>query len=338
MSLTEFMRRYAKSGALRLHTPGHKGKKDPLDLTELTDGSFPSPELEAAQRACAAAYKAKHAKYLSCGSSQGVKAAILYADCDGIIDINSHRSVFDGFALSGKTYTAVGRRGVKPITADDIKSALKDGIGAVVVTTPTYYGYCADVDAIAKLCKDNGLLFIADSAHGAHFGFSELLPKSAAGSADICNLSAHKTLSALTQSAILTDDLTDEQSRKLSGFVDVMGTTSPSYLLYASIEDAVNEVSSPATAAAYRTLHGALDSVRRKYPFLVNDDFTRLVLDCAALGLESKRLNSSLARLGVMSELVDDRYIVFLFTAADGEHEVEAFDRNLYAAIKDCNR
>lgn len=333
MSLDEFMRRYEKSGALRLHTPGHKGKRNALDLTELTDGSFPSPQLTAAEKNCAAAYKAKHARFLSCGSSQGVKAAVFYSASDGIVDVNSHRSVFDGYKLSGKNYTAVGKRGVKPITTCDIKSAIKDGVGAVVVTSPTYYGYCADIDGIKKLCADNGLLFIADSAHGAHFGFSPLLPKSAAAVADICNLSAHKTLSALTQSAVITDNLCGVEAEKLSECVDVMGTTSPSYLLYSSIEDAVNTAAT--AAAAYKTLYGALTEVRHKYPFLDNDDFTRLVLDCATLGVRSDELNGALARHGVMSELVDKKYIVFLFTAADGEKEVELFDRRLYAALKE---
>lgn len=334
MSLDEFMRRYEKSGALRLHTPGHKGKRNALDLTELTDGSFPLPQLTEAEKYCAAAYKAKHARFLSCGSSQGVKAAVFYSASDGIVGVNSHRSVFDGYKLSGKNCTAVGKRGIKPITPADIRSAMKDGIGAVVVTSPTYYGYCADIDGIKKLCADNGLLFIADSAHGAHFGFSELLPKSAAPVADICNLSAHKTLSALTQSAVITDNLCDGEAEKLSECVDLMGTTSPSYLLYSSIEDAVNTAAT-AAEAAYKTLYGALTDVRHKYPFLDNDDFTRLVLDCAALGVRSDELNTALARHGVMSELVDEKYIVFLFTAADGEKEVDLFDRGLYAALKE---
>ncbi|MCH5351751.1 MAG: DegT/DnrJ/EryC1/StrS family aminotransferase [Clostridiales bacterium] len=338
MKINEFLRRYTECGALRLHTPGHKGKLNELDITELTDGSFPSPQLSEAEKKCAAAYKGRHARFLSCGSSQGVKAAILYSGCDGIIDVNSHRSVSDGYRLASKKYAAVGKRGVKPITVDDIKSALGNNVGAVVVTTPTYYGFCADIDGIKKLCADNGLLFIADSAHGAHYGFSPLLPKSAAGVADITNLSTHKTLFSLTQSAIIIDNLSDSESAKLSECVDIMGTTSPSYLLYSSIEDGVTEAADKRTERAYKALFDALEPVRCKYPFLHNDDFTRLVLDCAALNADTDKLNASLARHGVMSEMTDGKHIVFLFTAADRVEEVERFDRALHSAVKECVR
>ena len=335
MKINEFLRRYSECGALRLHTPGHKGKVNPLDITELTDRSFPDSQLSCAEKAVAAAYKGKHARLLSCGSSQGVKAAVLYSKCDGITDVNSHRSVLDGYRLASKKYTAVGERGVKPITVSDIKSAITKNIGAVVVTSPTYYGFCADVDGIKKFCEGHGLLFIADSAHGAHFGFSKLLPKSAASVADITNLSTHKTLFALTQSAVLIDNLSDKQSKALSECVDVMGTTSPSYLLYASIESAVELAQTENTEKAYGILYGALDTVRHKYPFLNNDDFSRLVLDCGALGADPDKLNNALARLGVMSEMTDGKHIVFLFTAADGVKEVELFDRALYSAVKE---
>lgn len=336
MSINGDMRRYADSGMLRLHTPGHKGEVDKLDITELTDGSFPRGQLEQAQKNIAEAYGAKHAYLLSCGSSQGVKASVYYAAGDGIVDVNSHRSVFDGFKLSGKKCVTVGERGMRPITVDDIKKAVTANIKTVVVTTPTYYGFCADLPSIADFCRKNGLLLIVDGAHGAHFGFSPRLPESPVKLADICNLSAHKTLSALTQSAMLFDNLKDGDGDRLKCCVELMGTTSPSYLLYSSIERAVLAAQLPQTAAAYEALYAPIEEIKARYPFIKNDDFTRLVLDCGALNIDAEKLNLSLVKHGVMSELVSKNSIVFLFTAADSPKNVDRLDKALHCAIAEC--
>lgn len=317
------MKAAAERSALRLHTPGHKGSLSVLDLTELTDESFPEPALKIAETYAASVYGAKHARYLCGGSSQGVKAAVYFAGAPAIVDINSHRSVFDGFKLSGKPCVAVGERGgVRPLTVKQIDGALDASVKAVVVTSPTYYGYCADITGIADYCKKKGLLFICDSAHGAHFGFSDKLPESVAPYCDICNVSTHKTLSALTQSAVMLDSLSDSDSGLLSDTVDIMGSTSPSYLLYASIDYALRKAASDKTGAAYDALYDPIDELKRAYPFLYNDDFTRLVLDCDALGADAKKLNDALCRRGVYSERVDERYIIFIFTAENTPSDV----------------
>lgn len=333
MSLDEAMRRYAAEDNLRLHTPGHKGELEPRDLTELTDGSFPDKQLAEAEKTVAEIYGVRHAKLLSCGSSQGVKAAIYFAGGNGIIDVNSHRSVFDGFKLSGGGYTAVGRKGsVEPVKVEDICAAYTPDIKTVVVTSPTYFGYCADIAAVKRFCDKKGLTLIVDGAHGAHFGFSPRLPKSVAALPAVMNVSVHKTLSALTQSAVLLDNLDDAEHARLVTAAELMGTTSPSYLLYASAENAVVEARN--AAAAYEALIDAIVPLREKYAFLKNDDPTRLVLDCAAEGVDARSLNAELARRGVMSELVTERYIVFLFTAADTPDGVLRLDGALQRSLR----
>ena len=325
----------AERDILRLHTPGHKGRLASLDLTELSGGSFPGDSVHAAERNVARVYGAKHARFLCGGSSQGVKAAIFYANGDGIADVNSHRSVFDGFKLSRRNCLTVGTRGLKPVTVKQIDDALTPTTRAVVVTTPTYYGFCADVRGISDYCKKKGLLFIADSAHGAHFGFSPRLPESVAPICDICNLSTHKTLSALTQTAVLLDNLDDAEHGRLSDAADVMGTTSPSYLLYASIEYAVNRAAKPSTSDAYESLADGIASIKKEYPFLKNDDFTRLVLDCSALGVDAFALNDALGLRGVFSELVDGKHIVFIFTAENNGDDAARLGRTLFESVRE---
>ncbi len=334
MGFSEFIENYAGKNPLRLHTPGHKGTVDPLDLTELVDGSFPDKQIAAAQELIARHYNSKHAFLLSCGSSQGVKASVFYAGCDGIVDVNSHRSVFDGFTLSGKScVTAGARNGVKPITVKDIAAKLTKNIGAIVVTSPTYFGYCADIDGIADFCRAHGLLFVVDGAHGAHFGSSKLLPPMFSNKCDICNMSTHKTMFSLTQSAVLVDNLGGAESNRLGAIVAVMGTTSPSYALYASIENAITVSETPEYGAAYEKLFEPITELKTRLPFLKNDDFTRLVLDCEALGVDPQKLSGALVRRGVYGELVTEKYTVFLFTAADTPKSVERLSAALDASI-----
>ncbi|MBD5132840.1 MAG: hypothetical protein HDT28_09710 [Clostridiales bacterium] len=335
MSFADELKKAAARDELRLHTPGHKGKLSPLDLTELTDDSFPDFALGSAQSFAAKTYGAKHLRYLCGGSSQGVKSAVYYGGGSGIVDINSHRSVFDGFKLLSKPCITVGEKnGVFPITVKDIDGALTPDIKTVVVTSPTYYGYCADVVGIRDYCKKKGLLFICDSAHGAHFGFGERLPKSVAPYCDICNLSTHKTLSALTQTALMLDNLSDSESEKLHGVVDIMGSTSPSYLLYASIDYAVRRAATEETRAHYDALCAPIEQLKREYPFLNNDDYTRPVLDCTALGVSSVELNKRLCALGVYPERVDEKRIVFIFTAEDTPGEVIRLGDALHKALE----
>ncbi|MDE5562860.1 MAG: DegT/DnrJ/EryC1/StrS family aminotransferase [Clostridiales bacterium] len=335
MSLGDQLRKAAEGDRLRLHTPGHKGVVFEFDLTELSDGSFPADCVEQAEKRAAEIYGARHAHYLCGGSSQGVKASIFYSGANAVVDINSHRSVFDGFKLSGKQCVTAGERGTGPLTVKQIDGALTKDTQAVVVTTPTYFGFCADVDGIADYCKKRGLLFIADSAHGAHFGFSDRLPKSVAPIADICNVSTHKTLSALTQSALLLDNLTDDNSVRLRDAVDVMGSTSPSYLLYATIDGAVSQAADKSTAAAYEQLYGAVTDIKTEFPFLNNDDFTRLVLDCTRLEVSPTKLNNALSSRGVYSELVTDKYIVFILTAEDTPKLVSLLSEALHGGIRE---
>lgn len=335
MSLFDAIKRAAERDRLRLHTPGHKGEITPYDLTELTDDSFPAGEVVKAEAKAATLYNTKHARFLCCGSSQGVKAAILFAACDGVLDVNSHRSVFDGFYLSGKQAVCAGEKGrITPITVAEIERALTPSTKAVIVTTPTYYGYCADVEGISDFCKKKGLLFIADSAHGAHFGLNRHLPHSVADRCDICNLSAHKTLSSLTQSAILCDNLGGGEHGRLSAAVDICGTTSPSYLLYASIDSAIDFAASEASSR-YDKLYDGIAQLKEGLPFLDNDDFTRPVLDCEKLGIPSEKLNDALIRRGVFSEKVDEKRIVFLFSARDSAEDAIQLKQALLQSVRE---
>ena len=92
------------------------------------------------------------------------------------------------------------------MTAKQVEEQLQaDGsIQAVLIVSPTYEGRIADVEAIAKVVHARGIPLIVDEAHGAHLGFGKDFAKNSCRlGADLVINSTHKTLQAMTQTALL---------------------------------------------------------------------------------------------------------------------------------------
>ena len=110
-------------------------------------------------------------------------------------------------------------------------------VRAVVVTSPTYEGVLSDVPGIAAAVHERGKVLIVDEAHGSHFGLSSHLPEGAIrGGADLVIHSLHKTLPAMTQTALLhvKGDRVDRE--KLRKYLSMLQSSSPSYVLMASMD------------------------------------------------------------------------------------------------------
>ena len=224
--------RHIRSNTYPLHVPGHKQGRGSrtvaatliarhlyeMDLTEITgldDLQKPSGCIAETEEEAARLFGADRSFLLVNGSTVGVESAIM-ATCgpDSKIAIPGavHRSVVAGLALSGAEPafidTPVSRKylvplGVSPADVDRCLAA-ETGIAAVLITNPSYYGVCQDVEAIARVCHRHDAVLIVDEAHGSHLSFSSSLP--AAGleaGADVVIQSTHKTLGAMTQAALL---------------------------------------------------------------------------------------------------------------------------------------
>ena len=114
---------------------------------------------------------------------------------------------------------------------------------AIVITSPTYEGCVKDVRAWAAFAHAHNASLIVDEAHGAHLGFHPYFPESAVRcGADVVVQSTHKTLPAMTQTALLHNASGRVSSRRLHFFMDIYETSSPSYVLMASITSALRMV------------------------------------------------------------------------------------------------
>lgn len=115
---------------------------------------------------------------------------------------------------------------------------------AVLITSPTYNGICSNVKGISTLCHSYSIPLIVDEAHGAHFGFHPKLPLSALKQgADVVVQSTHKVLLSLTQSSLLhTSQNSLVQEEKISKSLQILKSTSPSFLLLASLDATTYEL------------------------------------------------------------------------------------------------
>ena len=248
-SLEKKLLKYAESDAYAFHMPGHKRVMDPLggqamklDITEI-DGFDNLHDAEGVLRdemeAAAEMYGAQETLFSVNGSTCALLAAISAAVPRGgtiLIERACHMAV----------YHAAYLRELRVLYVEKVCSGeAGDGIcfDAIVITSPTYEGVVKDVRAWAAFAHAHNALLIVDEAHGAHLGFHPYFPESAVRcGADVVVQSTHKTLPAMTQTALLHNVSGRVSSRRLHFFMDIYETSSPSYVLMASITSALRLV------------------------------------------------------------------------------------------------
>lgn len=247
------------------------GFPDPygIDITEI-DGFDNLHHVEGilkdAMETAAAIYGADRSWYLVNGSTCGILSAVFATTENGgkiLTARNCHKAVYHAICLNRleaeylypEEITEFGING--GIRAEDVRKALeKDAmrcvgnsgdvrgkitkIQAVLITSPTYEGVVSDIRAIADAAHEYGIPLIVDEAHGAHLEFADQchsFPKSALEyGADIVIQSLHKTLPCFTQTAILhvKGKLVDQD--RISRYLSMFQTSSPSYLFMAGME------------------------------------------------------------------------------------------------------
>lgn len=242
-----------------MHMPGHKrnsaflGYHLPyrIDITEI-DGfdnlHNANGIIKNAMEKAKKLYESENSFLLVNGSTCGILAAIMcvthYGD-EIIIARNCHKSVYNGCALNGLTvhyiYPPVDRStGVNgSITTESVLDALGKypRAKAIVLTSPTYEGVNSDISSITKIAHSRNIPVIVDSAHGAHLRFCGYCEKDPAQSgADIVIFSLHKTLPSLTQTALANVNGTLVNPCEYQKQLAVFETSSPSYILMASID------------------------------------------------------------------------------------------------------
>ncbi len=346
---------------------------DVTELAETDDLHHPAGMIRDSLNELARVYETDASFYLVNGSTGGILAGIAAcAQAAGktkiLVAQNCHRSVFHAAELlklqvisvspglmSGKNPTVA-----KGITQDVAACALAElseeergAVACFVITSPTYEGAFSDIPGILKETKKYGIPLFVDEAHGAHLPFLDkqfLLNSAVTQGADMVVQSLHKTMPALTQTAILhvnNSGLTEAVKKELAVFM----SSSPSYPLMLSAERAVawaDENREAFTAhlrrvCLFRGLCRNLKYVKLLRPLQEKDgttcflDPTRVVV-YAKLPKGSARkclYGSEIARYltvdaGIEAEMAGLDYVVFISTVMDTAEDLA----DLYIALE----
>ncbi|MBO5776710.1 MAG: aminotransferase class I/II-fold pyridoxal phosphate-dependent enzyme [Clostridia bacterium] len=327
-----------KSEHVSFHTPGHSGgivisalSNAPIDVTEL---SFSDNLLKAegvilqSEREVSRAYGTENVLYSTAGATALIHTVIRGLRNRGnfLIYGEAHKSIYNALRLyvgSGYAYSG-----------NDLRKAIKDSVaGVVIVTSPNYFGLVKDVKEIRNICDEAGAVLVVDASHGAHFAFSQNLPKSATECADLVIHSCHKTMPVLTGGAIL--NYTDEYKDVLLTAFREIHTTSPSYPVMASIEGAVNLLNKEGEVLYIKALSKIAEfksgAKGKAYEVLPTDDKTRLVVETHS---DALKIAEALEACNVYPEMVYGSKLVFIVTPfnADKLNEVQkVLDAQIYA-------
>ncbi len=256
MNLYDRLREYAAGNRYPMHMPGHKRAvgfvmENPyaFDITEVegTDNLHaPAGIIRQEMERMKERYGTEETYLLVNGSTCGILAAISACCRRGdeiVVARNCHRSVYHAMELLELKpiyiYPAVDETtGIcLGITAGQVQDMLADhNPSCVVITSPTYEGVVSEIRQIAEAAHKRQIPLVVDEAHGAHFAWSGKMPETAMQQgADLVVESLHKTLPALTQTGLLHRVTDRVPAEKVEHYLDIYETSSPSYVLMASI-------------------------------------------------------------------------------------------------------
>ena len=343
-SLLQKLTEHSKT-MLPFHMPGHKRNfGNPLipyeiDITEI-DGFDNLHELNGVLKDTAdlakSIYLAVESYPLVNGSTCGILAGIYSLTRENkniLIARNCHKSVYNAAEiLDLSTYYVLPEMyegGIwGKVTAESVEEKIKEhNIGTVVIASPTYDGVISDISAIFKVCKKYGAYLFIDCAHGAHiFNLHN--------ECDICVMSLHKTLPSLTQTALLNVFSQRVDIDKLKHGLSIFETSSPSYVLLASIDECLRFMRE--NNCVFDKFSDNLSAFYEKTKILSNlnvthfDDLGKIIIFTS----DTSKLKDLLREEKIEVEMVSDSYVLLIATVCDTKDSLDALFDALFKIDK----
>ncbi|MDH3519228.1 MAG: aminotransferase class V-fold PLP-dependent enzyme [Myxococcales bacterium] len=266
-----------------------------------------------------------------------------------------HRSLLLGMVLVGVTPVWV-RPEVDPTTGlpthvpvERVARALAEhpAARAVFLVEPTYVGTLSDVAGHAEVAHAHGIPLVVDQAWGAYFGFHPELPRHALQSgADAMVTSAHKTLPAHTQAALVLARTERIDRDRLDRAFEATATTSPSGSIAASA-DAARALLAREGERLLGQLLKLADHARerlRKVPGLVllDDvvdrsvilDRAKFAINVSGTGASGLAVENHLIAAGLPVELADRDTIIPILSMNDDLEVVDRFVDGVIDAVE----
>ncbi|WP_247218317.1 aminotransferase class I/II-fold pyridoxal phosphate-dependent enzyme [Synechococcus sp. C9] len=363
--------RQLAQGYRGFHTPGHqRGRGAPAILREwwgeavftadlaelpgLDNLGQPTGVLREAQARVAEIFGAEHTWFLVNGATAGVLASLLAVHRENgcvILPRQVHQSVIHGLILTGAKPIFILPEwdaqqqvwgGIDPgkLTAI-LASKNHSSINALVLNSPTYKGVCGAVAECIEIAHEYNVPVIVDEAHGAHFPFHPQLPDSALTlGADLVIHSTHKVLTSLTQSALLHQQGNRINPQQISQCLRLVQSSSPSYLLLASLVAMAEQMADQGEAlfdqllAQIAKFIPAINHIPGCHTLKINpnqigftaQDPTRLVIQTQALGVTGFMLDELLhEQYKITAEFPDYADLTFILSPSHTEADLQIF-------------
>ena len=354
--ICDFVRRYTQSEPVRFHMPGHKGVPvlgfEPYDITEIdgADELFTASGIIAESEAQAGALFGAHTIYSTGGSTLCIQTmlhlAARYAVSKGqapciLAGRNAHKAFINAAALldidicwlypeNNDSYISC------PITAQQVKSSLQNGGKkpvAVYLTSPDYLGNMLDIQAIAEVCHQAGVLLLVDNAHGAYMKFLPQSRHPIDWGADLCCDSAHKTLPVITGGAYLhiSYDAPSTLTQQAKASMSLFGSSSPSYLILQSL-DAANDRMTAFRAALVGFLPEKETLVQRLTGHgyaMTGDEPLKITLCPKPFGYTGVQIAEILEENGIYPEFYDPDHVVLMLSPENSAGSLRHLEKTL---------
>ena len=297
------LKKYSSKRRISFAMPGHKGgagidnafAKNILkyDVTELPDTPNlhnPDSAMQNAKKLAADFFGAQDTFFLVGGSTSGIYAMLSAVAKHGdtvVVNRACHISVINACVTLGLKpvfikQDIIDKFSVPPgIYQKDLIEVLDENpdAKAVLVTSPSYYGICSDIETLAKITRARSIPLLVDEAHGAHFAANtSVFPRTAISQgADMAVQSAHKTLNAMNQAAYLhvNSDIVDKN--RLAEVLKMLQTSSPSYPIIATADVARAELDTPRGKSAWRVIHDNCARLRNAVSAKTNIEFMSML-------------------------------------------------------------
>ncbi len=346
----DFLRQYQKAGITRFHMPGHKGIGplgcEVFDLTEVqgADALYEAEGIIAASEQNASdLFGSRKTVYSAEGSSQCIRAMLYLAltcrseSADPLIVAarNVHKAFVYGAALldlqvqwlwpEGEHRSVCGCP-ISPSALEETLKALPRPPAAVYITSPDYLGGMAEIPALANICHRYGTILMVDNAHGAYLRFLPSSQHPLDLGADLCCDSAHKTLPVLTGGAYLHlgKNAPGAMDAQLKSAMALFGSTSPSYLIMASL-DLCNRYLADGYKEKLHETAALLEDVRRDLRSngwqVEPTDPLRLTIS-ASSNLSGIQMAGILRANGMECEYADSESLVLMLTPENTPQEL----------------
>jgi arginine decarboxylase len=359
---SKFIKKLQKIGSSRVpktHTPIHAGQNNflptsfnqlfKLDLSEITgldDLHHPRGIIDLAQKKAAALFQVDKTFFSVNGASGCLTSACLALGEGGkvLVPRNVHKSVIAGLILSGAEplwYEPAwdSEWGVyRQINLNEIAELIKQNknIKGCFVTSPTYEGIQTKTEDLIALCHEHDIPVVADESHGAHISLLNNGLGAVNACADLIVHSAHKTLGSLTQTGMLHFQSDILSVQKVASCMSLMQTTSPSFLLLASLAETIESLAQNLKPLKQQwflaqEFQKRLQKVKG-LQILQNDDPTRCVISLE--GWPGHELSDWLQdNYGLETELENEKWVMFMVGFGFKWHHMRYITKALEAAF-----